>query len=124
MKTVLLVEPERETADIIAQYVHKHRPDLAVAHASDAQSAVHMIDENTPNVVVVELAIPGHNGLAFLHEFRSYSDWIELPVIVHSHLPPESTLSSAEIERLGIKKYLYKPTTSLAKLLTAIDECL
>lgn len=125
MKTILLVEPDRETADILAQYMHTHKLNAGIAHTQSAQQAVHLADEHKPDLVVLELAIPEHNGLAFLHEFRSYTDWNDVPVIIHSHLARESVqITDDELERFGVVKYLYKPTTSLAKLRGSIEEVL
>jgi hypothetical protein len=58
-----------------------------------------------------------HNGYEFLYELRSYSDLLEIPVIVNSMLPEEDLLLNNEIKNeLGIISYLYKPKTTLGKL--------
>jgi two-component system, OmpR family, KDP operon response regulator KdpE len=123
MKTILLVEPDRATADFIAEYMNTHKLKAGIAHASSAQEAVHLADTNKPNLVVLELAIPEHNGLAFLHEFRSYTDWKDVPIIIHSHISrDELQIPKDETERLGIVQHLYKPTTSLEKLRRVLIE--
>jgi hypothetical protein len=47
-----------------------------------------------------------------------------VPVIVHSLVPPGEFAGSWPLleEQLGVKKYLYKPRTSLATLLRALNE--
>lgn len=123
MKTILLVEPERKIADIIAQYFQQHAAGYVIAHAQSAQDAIRLADTQTPDMVILELSIPEHNGVAFLHEFRSYADWSSVPLIIHSHLPPDNLKISEQEQRLlGIAEYLYKPSTSLAKLHRVVEE--
>jgi DNA-binding response OmpR family regulator len=112
---ILLVEPDHELGTIVQHFLTAdgHRVD----HQQTAQAAIHGANENRPDVVVLELAIPAHNGLAFLHEFRSYEDWINVPVIIYSHIPLESSgMRKADWRVYGVYEYLYKPTTRLDTL--------
>jgi DNA-binding response OmpR family regulator len=125
VKTVLLLEPDRETADIIAEYMQQQKLHAGISHALTSQEAVHLADQVSPDIVITELAVAEHNGLAFLHEFRSYSDWSDIPILIHSMIPPEQAgLSAADMQHLGVVRYLYKPTTSLEKLHHTIVEVL
>ena len=119
MKTVLLVEPDAQTAEIIKEFLEVDGR-LQVFNAASSQDGIHVADEHAPDLVVLELAIPRHNGYAFLHEFRSYADWADVPVIVHSHLAVDEAAMSTSWKTLGAVEYLYKPTTTLKKLKTAI----
>lgn len=123
MKIILLVEPNDKIAGLIKQSLE----DLAgvrVYHANTAQGAVHVADDHTPDLVILELAIPRHNGYAFLHEFRSHSDWAGVPVLVHSHLARDEAAMAADWDKLGAVDYLYKPTTTLVKLQRAVKKAL
>jgi DNA-binding response OmpR family regulator len=97
---------------------------FSVAHAATAQTAIDAADKQHPDVVVVELQLPMHSGVEFLHEFRSYPEWQDVPVIVHSVLPPmQLTAVRSSLERdLGVRAILYKPRTSLQQLLRAVRE--
>lgn len=76
-----------------------------------------MADEAKPDAVILELAMPEHNGIEFLQEFRSYADWLDVPIVVYSHIPREDTgLSIADWQKYGVVGYTYKPTTSLKQL--------
>lgn len=119
-KRVLLVEPSSIVAPVIAKYLQKSG--YVVDVASSAQDAVHAADQAKPDVVVLELAMPRHNGFAFLQEFRSYQDWADIPVIIHSHLDVEEAALSKGWKTLGAVDYLYKPNTSLLMLQKSIDK--
>lgn len=119
------MEPDRKTADMVAQYMHEHKLPAGIAHAVTAQEALKSADQHKPDLVILELAMPEHNGIAFLHEFRSYPDWSGVPVIIHSHLSQETArIPDGDLQRLHIVKYLYKPTTTLAKLHAVVLEAI
>jgi DNA-binding response OmpR family regulator len=119
---VLLLEPNT----LLAQtYTHAlQQSGFTVSHAAGAQAAVFAADKQRPDVVILELQLPAHSGLEFLHEFRSYPEWQGVPVIVHSMLPPTQTLQVEESLRrdFGVKALLYKPRTSLTQLLKTVRE--
>lgn len=123
MRLILLVEPSDNTARVIKRYLEADKK-LRVVIASSAQEAIHAADDTIPELVVLELAMPRHNGYAFLHEFRSHNDWSNIPVIVHSHLARQEAAMAADWKNLGAREYLYKPTTSLKKLKSAVDKVL
>jgi DNA-binding response OmpR family regulator len=118
---VLLVEPDRVLAATYMRILQ--RQGCEVQHAISAQMAVQLADTATPDVVVIELQMLRHNGVEFLYEFRSYSEWLHIPVIIHSFVPVRELAMTKPIQQeLGVRQVLYKPTTSLQKLCTAIRQ--
>lgn len=112
---VLVIEPQTDLGALIVGTFQ--RADVTADYAPNAQYAVHMADKTKPDVVVLELGLPGHNGLEFLYEFRSHSDWKDIPVVIYSHIPKEEMgLDSERSEQLGVAAYLYKPVSSLKRL--------
>lgn len=122
MKQILLVEPDKAIAGIVAEYLERGG-ECGVTSASSAQEAIHVADSTKPDLVILELAMPSHNGFEFLHEFRSYVDWSNIPVIVHTHLPRNDSGAEKIWRLLGVSRYLYKPRTSLRDLkIYALEE--
>jgi DNA-binding NtrC family response regulator len=123
MAHILFIEPDQNVADIMQKYFQEKAPDLSVSFCNDAQSAISQADEQKPDLVVLELAVPNQNGIAFLQEFRSYTDWLDVPVIIHSHIPADNTgLTRSEWQKYRVAAYLYKPTTRLEDLLRTINQ--
>lgn len=117
---VLLIEPDTLLAGTYGQAFEA--AGHTVATARSAQMAVHAADEQQPDVVVLELQLPRHNGVEFLYEFRSYPEWLDVPVVIHSFTPPSEYASAATLEReLGVRRCLYKPETSLADLCETVQ---
>lgn len=119
---LLLIEPDRVLASIYQQALGAAGHE--VRGAVSAQSAVFSADERTPDIVVLELQLVSHSGIEFLYEFRSYPEWQTLPVIILSQVPASEFSDSRKLLRdeLGVVTYLYKPHTSLKRLVSAVSE--
>lgn len=122
MKNILLIEPNTVLARLYSELLVQNG--YEVTHVYGAQDGIEAADERTPNLVILELQLPGHSGVEFLHEFRSYIDWLRVPVIVHTMIPRKKLDEVAEPlrEQLGVGVILYKPQTSLAALLQKVRE--
>jgi DNA-binding response OmpR family regulator len=123
MKKILLVEPDSLLAKSYSQYLINNGFSVKVSH--HVQKAVDEIDTELPDVVILELQIASHNGYEFLYELRSYMEWQDIPVIIHTSVPIHvSSMNDQIMKQLGVVSYLYKPSTSLSKLLYAVDDSL
>lgn len=116
---ILLIEPDKLQAETYSSVLRQ--AGHTVAHATGAQSAVQQADTRMPDVVLLELQLPCHNGVEFLYEFRSYPEWLHVPVVLHTFVPPHELTQSATLQaELGVCKLLYKPATTLAALCAAV----
>ncbi len=118
---ILLIEPDKFLAKTYRAALERAGYKLTVSH--DAQGAIHASDRKRPDLVLLELQLPGHNGIEFLYEFRSYAEWQPIPIILHTFVPRQH-LAAEHFERLGIAGYLYKPVTTLQQLKYALAEAL
>ena len=118
---VLLVEPDALQARLCVAALE--RAGHTVVRAAGAQSAVQAADEHTPDAVVLELQLPGLNGVEFLYEFRSYPEWLHVPVVLYTFVPPQELAFAAALQgELGVQRVLYKPVTALADLCAAVQQ--
>jgi CheY-like chemotaxis protein len=94
------------------------------ATAATAQAAIDAADQQAPDIVVLELQLPAHDGIEFLHEFRSYPEWQTTPVIVNTYIAPQELAGAAQVlaEDLGVCATHYKPQTSLQLLIRSVNE--
>lgn len=122
MTHILLIEPDLLLAR--NYYDALKTAGYIVTAVPSAQAAILAADEAKPDAVIVELQLVGHSGVEFLYEFRSYADWQTVPLIVHTHVPPSEFAGARDLlmKELGTHTYLYKPHTSLRKLLGAVHE--
>lgn len=120
MSKVLLIEPNRLLARQYWAALEKAGHEVVIC--TTGHEAVFAADEQTPDVIVLELHLKRHNGVEFLYEFRSYPEWQSVPVIVHSLVPQETVVNAATWHLLDVAKYIYKPQASLAKLVDAVGD--
>ncbi len=122
MARILLIEPDT----LFAQSSRRALESAGhiVQTAATAQGGIHAADAERPDVVVLELQLVAHSGIEFLYEFRSYVDWLEVPIIIHTNVPASEFAGSRALLRneLGVCAYLYKPQTSLRQLLRSVNE--
>lgn len=120
MKNILLIEPNAVLARLYKEMFV--REGFGVTHVMGAQAAVSAADEVAPDAVVLELQLPRHSGIEFLHEFRSYPEWWPIPIIVNTNILPAkmAQLQTPLKDELGVRDILYKPKTSLQALVQAV----
>ena len=107
----MLLEPDADQSEAITAALQA--AGYAVRHAHSAQEAIRHSDQAVPALVVLELSLQAHNGIEFLHEFRSYAEWTLVPVVVFS---AQRLADPRQLAHFGDVTYLYKPATSLADL--------
>lgn len=122
MAHILLIEPNTLLAASYKQALE--HAGHTVAHVSGAQAGIDAADTQTPDLVITELHLPGHSGLEFLHEFRSYTEWMRIPVVLNTALTVSQIAPAIEAlhRDLGIREVLYKPRTSLQDLVRITRE--
>jgi DNA-binding response OmpR family regulator len=117
---ILLIEPDPLQARLYSTALERYGH--TVARTNAAQSAIQLADEHTPDLVILELQLPGHNGVEFLYEFRSYPEWLGIPIIAHTFVSPHELTRTATLQTtLGVRNILYKPTTTLITLCQTVE---
>jgi DNA-binding NarL/FixJ family response regulator len=99
----------------LAQLINRE-PDLAVCgDAEDAVSALGLIEDKKPDLVVVDISLNGPDGLDLLKEIRSRVP--QLPVLILSML--DEAIYAERALRAGANGYIMKQEAT-EKVLTAI----
>lgn len=120
---VLIIEPSKDLALVISQALT--RKEISNSIANSAQAAISQADIATPRLIILEILMSKHNGLEFVYEFRSYEEWLNIPIIIYSQISKKELDAPNElIEEIGVKKHFYKPTTSLQQLVDCAEELL
>lgn len=118
----MLIEPDRLLAESYVQALQAAGHEVNAA--SGAQAAILAADAIHPDLVILELQLVEHSGIEFLYEFRSYTDWQNVPVLIQSHVPGSEFNDNWQLlkDELGVREYLYKPRTSLSQLIASVNE--
>ena len=106
-KRVLVVDDEQDV--VLYLRAALSNAGLEVQSAGDADGAVAQLVESRPDLICLDLLMPGRTGLSLYRELRSHPHWREIPVLIVSGLGMEKEIAP----RLkGVKPpegYLEKP---------------
>lgn len=99
---ILIVEDELTIAEIISDYL-KHSG-FNVTHLDNGKDVVSLVKSNPPDLLLLDIMLPGANGLDICREIRKFS---EVPIILVSARVEElDRLLGLE---LGADDYICKP---------------
>jgi DNA-binding NtrC family response regulator len=115
MSTVLIVEDEAKMRRLIELSLGEKG--YATLSAEDAEAALKMLGQNSVDLVITDIRLPGMSGLEFLQAIQRASD--SPPVIV---MTAYGTVESAvEAMKAGASDYVLKPF-SLEELLLVVGK--
>jgi len=105
------------------QYVRTLKSDgFSAHHAPNAIDGLDLIDTIQPDAVVLDMFMPGPNGMVLLHELASHEDLSRIPVVVStnnaSDVPPE------HIARYGVREVIDKTTMQPSDISRAVRRAL
>ena len=100
---VLLVDDEREFVQTLSERLMMR--DMGSAVAYDGESALHLINEDEPEVMLLDLKMPGIDGLEVLRRVKETRPEIEV-IILTGH---GSEADKEHCMKLGAFAYLQKP---------------
>jgi DNA-binding response OmpR family regulator len=100
---VLLVDDEADFANTLAERLLLRG--ISAEVATDGETALKMVEQNHPHVIVLDLKMPGLGGLEVLERIMSRDKSIRV-ILLTGH---GSTREGIEGMRLGAYDYLMKP---------------
>ena len=113
---VLIVEDDEWVGEGYQTSLGKAGFDASIA--TNGLEAIDSIDRSRPDVVVLDLFLPGPNGLALIHEIRSHDDLESIPVIMITNSAEQ--ISDDELSAYGVSRLLDKSTMQPQDVVTAV----
>lgn len=81
--------------------------DLRIIEAVNGNGVIRAINENKPDLVLLDLCMPFPDGVTVLRKIRNDQEFCRTPVIICS--VENGIMERAEVEMLGVSGYLVKP---------------
>jgi DNA-binding NtrC family response regulator len=103
MPTILIVEDEAKMRRLLE--LNLGEDGFTTLSAGDAENGLKLLRENTVDLVVTDLKLPGMNGLEFLHAIKRQN--AALPVVVMTAFGTVET--AVEAMKAGASDYVLKP---------------
>ena len=114
---VLLVEDEPNIVEAIRFLLT--REGWTVDCHADGTDAVETVQALKPDLLILDLMLPGKSGLDILRELRAISDFENLPVLMLTARGQSRDRDMAE--RAGVSRFMTKPFSNI-EVLTAVRD--
>ncbi|AJE13667.1 MULTISPECIES: response regulator transcription factor [Stutzerimonas] len=103
---ILMVEDEEDIAFLIRFLLERHG--FAVEHAADGRQALDCLATNAPpDLALMDIMLPYHDGLELIERLRAQPGWETLPVLMLTAKAREVDVVRAL--ELGADDYVTKP---------------
>jgi len=114
---VLIVDDDRDIQEAVETALQSEG--ALTRCVGDGNAAVAAVQEQVPDVVILDMMLPGRSGFLVLEKIKGTED---APVVIML-TANEGKRHQSYAESLGVDRYLLKPVP-LEKLITTIDELL
>lgn len=105
MSKILIIEDEKTLAQMYKEVFESE--DYEVTLASNVDQALEVAKEIRPDLVLLDILLPGETGISFLRQLRELNDSIsDVVVVAFSNYNDQE--SREEAFNLGAKDYLIK----------------
>ena len=108
-KTVLIVEDDQFLSRLYQLQLKKQG--VEVWTATNGDDAIAYLKKNPPNVIMLDIMLPGMSGFDVLTAFRANPKWKDIPVLIISNLGQAEDMKRAEM--LAVKEYIVKSNMKL-----------
>ena len=119
-KAILIIEDDKFLRELIVQKLIKE--DYEVSEAVDGEEGIKKIKDEKPDLVLLDLILPGIDGFEVLSRMKEESDLSSTPVIILSNLGQKE-----DVERglkLGAVDYLIKAHFTPGEIIEKIKKVL
>lgn len=104
MKKILLIEDDKFLRELMVKKLLTM--DYDVTSAVDGESGLSMIKEIKPDVVLLDLILPGINGFEVLEKAKQDPEIADIPVIILSNLGQKEDIERGQ--KLGAADFMIK----------------
>lgn len=104
-RKVLVADDDRALTHLLSTYLIEQGYDVSVAH--DGDEALRKLEQEHPDLVVLDIVMPKVNGYSLLFAMRKIEGVIKTPVIVITSKPEMADIFMVE----GVREYMIKPVS-------------
>lgn len=119
-RKIMWVEDDSFLSDIIARKLASEK--CILVHAKDGEAALPLVEAENPDVILLDILLPGMNGFEVLEKLKGNPKVKDIPVILLSNLGQESDKEKGRT--LGANRFLVKATLTLDEIIGEIQEVL
>lgn len=104
MKKILVVEDDKYLSN--AYMAKLTRIGFEARLAGDGDEALSMLNDYTPDLILLDLIMPRKDGFSTLKELKANPKWKDIPIIITSNLDQQEDIDKGM--RMGAMDYVIK----------------
>jgi len=120
MTKILVVEDIPDNAELVRRILSARGYD--VSQAVDAEAGLEMALADIPDLILLDLGLPDHDGLTLVGWLRAEPAFSQVPIIAYTAWPPETAKHMAET--YGCNGFIGKPIGSVKEFAEKIESFL
>jgi CheY-like chemotaxis protein len=119
MPNVLIVDDDLEGCEPVARAIERMGHSVRCA-ANGREALAALVGPDRVDLVILDIRMPGVDGIKLLEIMRSYLRWHKMPVILLSAYVNEEHASQARL--MGVWHIFHKAQYQLSDLMAAVNE--
>ncbi|HCI05253.1 MAG: Response regulator receiver protein [Parcubacteria group bacterium GW2011_GWC1_45_9] len=119
-KTVLIIED-----DVFLQKAYDvkfEKEGIELLIASDGDQALAMLAKDPPDLILLDIMLPGISGFDVLEQIRKNDRWKSVPVLILSNLGQAEDIEKGK--KLGVKEYIIKANAKINEVIELVRKYL
>jgi len=116
-KKILWVEDDKLIGTILGKKIITSGFNLL--HATNGEDALKAVKNFIPDIIVLDLVLPGISGFDILRKIKTDSALSKIPVMILSNLSKPSDIEKAKM--LGVQRFFVKAALSLDQIIEEIN---
>lgn len=105
--SILIVDDDRGLNQVVTKFIEKEIPDLSIFQAFDGFEAGAIMAEKKPNIILLDLDLPGVNGEDLFKKITASEEFGKPVVCVMTALKDETVLD--RLKDNGVENFFIKP---------------
>jgi DNA-binding response OmpR family regulator len=118
MSKILVIEDDPAIRKAVAEGLRQDN--FEVETGGDAEQGMEILGRFEPNLILLDLILPGKNGFEFLKEIKASAKLSKIPVIILSNLGDQEEVQQAL--KLGAEDFLIKADYNLSEVVEIIKK--
>lgn len=120
MAAVLIIEDDSDIRNAYAYALDRSGHEVKLA--SNAEEGLKAIQDHTPDVLLLDMLMPGLSGIEFLRQEKIRERFPAMLILVFSNL--DSPRIADEARQLGADEYIVKVATTPSEVIEKIEKLL
>jgi two-component system, cell cycle response regulator DivK len=109
MTKILIIEDMADNAELTRRILTSRGYDTI--HAWDAETGLQMALDHLPDLILLDLGLPDHDGMTLAGWLRAEASLNDVPIVAFTAWPPDTARQM--VESYGCSGYIAKPVTTV-----------